>query len=111
MSIIVQVPVQIPEDDWADMIFGSGFTQYPWWNDVSFAREEGILSGLVLDPAADEDGVYIEFQVTLQELADAASLLAKRNNRFAQALVDQDLDAGDVDAIMQECVLGDQVYG
>lgn len=111
MSIIVQVPVQIPEQDWADLIFGSGFTQYPWWNDVSFNAEAGILSGLVLDPSANEDGVYIGFQATLQELADAASVLAKRNNRFAVSLTEQDLDADDADQVVQECVLGDQVYG
>jgi len=109
--ITVQVPVGIPEQDWADMIFGSGFTQYPWWNDVSFADEEGILSGLVLDPAVNEDGVYIGFQVTLQELADAASALAKRNTRFAESLTQQDLDADDADCVVQECVLGEQVYG
>lgn len=111
MSIIVQVPVQIPEDDWADMIFGSGFTQYPWWNDVSFDRDAGILSGLVLDQSANEEGVYVGFQVTLQELADAASVLAKRNNRFAVSLTEQDLDADDADQVVQECVLGEQVYG
>lgn len=107
--ITVQVPVGIEEHDWADMIFGSGFTQYPWWSDVSFAAEEGILSGMVLDPA--EDDVYIGFQVTLQELADAASALAKRNTRFAEALTQQDLDADDADCVVQECVLGEQVYG
>lgn len=109
--ITVQVPVGIKEQDWADMIFGSGFAQYPWWADVSFAEEEGILSGLVLDPSANEDGVYLGFQVTLQELADAASALAKRNNRFAESMTQMDLDADDADCVVQECVLGDTIYG
>lgn len=111
MSITIHLPVQISEQAWEDLIVGSGFDTLSWWRNIDYRAEIGVLYGQVEDPAAEDDGVYLDFEVTLQEIADAASSLAKRENRIAEGITVQDLDAGDVDAIMQECVLGEQVYG
>lgn len=111
MSITIHLPVQISEQAWEDLIVGSGFDTLSWWGEVRYSDETGVLSGQVEDPAAEHEGVYLDFEVTLQEVADAASSLAKRENRIAEGITMQDLDAGDVDAIMQECVLGEVIYG
>lgn len=111
MSITIHLPVQISEQAWEDLIVGSGFDTFPWWRNVDYRSEIGVLYGQVEDASAEHDGVYVDFEVTLQEIADAASSLAKRENRIAEGITMQDLDAGDVDAIMQECVLGEVIYG
>ena len=111
MSIILHLPVQISEQAWEDLIVGSGFDTFSWWGEVSYSAETGVLSGQVEDPAAEDEGVYLDFEVTLQEVADAASSLAKRNNRFAESMTQMDLDADDADCVVQECVLGDTIYG
>ena len=111
MSITLHLPVQISEQAWEDLIVGSGFDTFSWWGEVRYSAETGVVSGQVEDPAAEDEGVYLDFEVTLQEVADAASSLAKRETRIAEGITMQDLDANDADSIMQECVLGDIIYG
>ncbi len=111
MSVTLYVPVEVSEQTWEDLIVGSGFDTFSWWGQIGYQSAIGVLSGQVEDPAAEDEGVFIEFQVTLQEVADAASSLAKREKGIAEGITSQDLDASDVDAIMQECVLGEIVYG
>lgn len=108
--ITLHLPVQIEDQTWEDLIVGSGFDTFSWWLSTRYDQRTKILSGSVEDPAAEDAG-FIGFEVTLQEIADAASSLAKRENRLAAGLVEQDLDASDVDSIMQTCVLGDVIYG
>lgn len=111
MSVTLHLPVQVSDEAWEDLIVGSGFDTFSWWGEVNYSAKTGVLSGEVEDPSAEEEGVFIGFAVSLQEIADAASSLAKRENRIAEGITMQDLDAGDVDAIMQECVLGEVIYG
>ena len=111
MSITLHVPVEVSEQTWEDLIVGSGFDTFSWWGEVSYSAETGVLSGQVEDPAAEDEGVYLDFEVTLQEVADAASSLAKREKGIAEGITMQDLDAGDADCVVQECVLGDTIYG
>jgi len=99
MSVTLYVPVEVSEQTWEDLIVGSGFDTFSWWGQIGYQSAIGVLSGQVEDPAAEDEGVFIEFQVTIQEIADAASSLAKREKGIAEGITSQDLDASDVDAI------------
>lgn len=99
-----------------DYIWGSGFTVYPWYVEAHYDEESRLLSLIIEDP--DDEDKVVRYRATPAELWRTYDNLVATNPRIFSApgtlfgtYDDIDLDAGDVDAIVQTLVLGDIVYG
>jgi hypothetical protein len=118
MAYTIMVPQQWTEQEWEDAILGSGFDTYSWWGKIEAVREgDGRISLLLIqaeDPRSDETSpVFIQWRTSLGDLATVASRIAEREPEsvFARQLAQQDLDANDVDYLMQVAVYGRAVFG
>lgn len=118
MTYIVMVPQQWTDEEWEDTILGSGFDTYSWWGEIEVVRgSDGRVELLLIqaeDPRSDESSpVFLERRTSLGDLATIASRIAEREpeKAFARALAQQDLDANDVDYLMQVAVYGRALFG
>lgn len=118
MAYTIMVPQQWTEQEWEDTILGSGFDVYSWWGEIEVVRgSDGRVELLLIqaeDPRSDETSpVFMSWRTTLGDLASTASRIAEREpeNVFARHLGQQDLDANDVDYLVQVAVYGRALFG
>lgn len=102
----------LQEDDslWSQ-VFGSGWETFEWWANYTFIEGDWDVEGVVVITHQDPDDT--EGAATNHRI-DAAALKAayrKVGQKYPHLLVDQDIDAGLGDVIVQVACFGDVVYG
>lgn len=110
--ITFTVQKEITEEDWCDHVFGSGAGGYPWWADL-YQNPSGDVVIKHIDP--DSETYYSDtpetYYTTLQKIADTASVIALEYKTVAEAIIEDDFDANDMDIVLQSVVFGEIVYG
>lgn len=107
--VTFQVTKKMDLEEWKDHCWGSGWTTYPWWKDVT-PDSKGLWVNWYED-CDEPDSVVRTGFASWQEIADKCSKLAETNSFVASQLSADDFDADGMDQVMQYVFMGEIIYG
>ena len=114
-KVTITVPFEMDADNLWEMIFGSEFETWDWW-DAYTNFQGGDWAHHCLAEVyhiAVEDGYKTtSFQLRIDDIVDAITALIQQGyNDIANALINQDFDAETADTVIQQACFGEVVYG
>jgi hypothetical protein len=114
MGKMIVVPVAVDADDVWTEVFGSGWENSEWFKSVEFidCDDETAGKAKITHYGIDDDNVIEETTITIDDIVDAIHSLSLDgwSHCGTQDLV-TDSDYCTSDAILQQAVYGDIIYG
>ena len=113
-KVIVTVPLEIDADELWQMIFGSEFETWDWWEAYTNFQDGDWDRHCLAEVYHfdEEDGTRKTFQLRIDNIADAVSSLIQQGyGNIANAVANQDFDASTADMVIQQACFGEIVYG
>lgn len=107
------IPVEMTDLDFDDVVHGSGWSSFPWWqqfhlNEGESVRPDAYVVVRAQDPDTDE---FVNRSFTKQEVVDALANAAREYPSVARGVIAQDLDADAMDLVFQHLAYGKVVFG
>ncbi len=104
---MVQLTINVDDEDFWSNILGSGWEDWPWWDDYNYLDGSDWDKIGKLELKVDYDGTKKTKVIGLSDLVDAYETLTAKGMRID--LEDVDADFGD--RILQQAVFGEVIFG